>query len=288
MKKKLLLNPFFIVIYLILMSFSDPYSIKRISNSEYKYEFYVTSKTITPKENKIYYWFKGGAIHNAQGGIVGNLLNDEFLKTYHNNQIAEYGFFKDGLKIGTWKSWYPNGSLESIQNWSKGLRTGKYLKYDVNGKLEETGHYRKDKKQGYWYNFIKKDTIKFNDDIPIIKKIKLSKSEKLLLKSKKIKEEAIKKTTIQNEENKEKNLIKSQQIILEKEKAKIKFQKKETKEASNLIEKTTLANKKAEKIKRRKTKQELQIKSQDSTKKENFFKRLFGNILKKKTYKKND
>lgn len=298
MKTKLLLSLLYFFIALLLVSFSDPYSIKRISDQDFRYEFYVTDKTITPKPNKVYYWFKGGAIHSAQGGSGGNLLNDVFLKTYHSNQIAEKGNFKNGLKMGIWKTWYPNGSIESTQKWSKGLRTGRYYKYDKNGLVAETGFYKNDKKQGKWYDFEKKDTVSYSRGIPTVKKRKLSKLDKLNLKLQELKDEQNKKTAIKSKKNKiavakkaERDFVKAQELALENEKTNARLRRKEAKEAKIVARKTAKANKKAQKEAKEKEKaieisnKEANINSGATPKKENFFNRYYNKLFKKKTNK---
>ncbi|WP_281239381.1 toxin-antitoxin system YwqK family antitoxin [Flavobacterium praedii] len=298
MKTKLSLSPLYFFITFLLVSFSDPYSIKRISDQDYRYEFYVTNKTTTPKANKVYYWFKGGAIHSAQGDFGGDLLNEVFLKTYHSNQIAEKGNFKNGLKVGIWKTWHPNGSLESTQKWSRGLRTGMYNKYDKNGLIEESGCYKNDKKQGKWYDFVKKDTVNFNNGVPALKKQKTSKLDKLTLKLQELKDEQNKKTAIESEKAKikqaktaEKEYIKAQELALEKEKASAKMRKKEANKAEKATKLTAKATKKAlkedEKNKKAldKANNEANINSGATPKKENLFNRYYNKLFKKKTSK---
>lgn len=163
---------------LIFLSFSDPYSIKRISDKEFRYEFYTTNKKIKTNKDKIYFWFKGGNIHNSQSGFGGELLEDKFTKMYLNNQLAEQGFFKKGLKNGLWKTWYKNGTIETTQNWSRGLKSGDFYHFAENGAILEKGKYKNDKKHGFWIDFIKKDTINYKNGNIFVKKIKLSKEEK--------------------------------------------------------------------------------------------------------------
>jgi hypothetical protein len=298
LKTKLSLSPLYFFIVFLLVSFSDPYSIKRISDSNFRYEFYVTDKSITPKPNKVYYWFKGGAIHNAQGGFGGDLLNEVFLKTYHSNQIAEKGNFKNGLKIGVWKTWHPNGSIESTQKWTKGLRTGMYYKYDKNGLLAETGCYKNDKKQGKWYDFEKKDTVSYSGGIPIVKKQKLSKLDKLKLKLQELKDEQNKKIAIESEKNKitaaknaEKEYIKVQELALENEKTNAKIHKKEVNEAGKTARLTAKENKKAENEEKKnkkaleKANKKANINSGTTPKKENLFNRFYNKLFRKKTSK---
>ena len=79
MKTKVLSGFLLLFFSLFLVSFSDPYAIKRISDANFRYEFYTTDKKIKVKDHKIYYWFKGGAIHSAESGIAGTLLDDKFV-----------------------------------------------------------------------------------------------------------------------------------------------------------------------------------------------------------------
>lgn len=159
-------------------SFTDPILVKRITDRNFKYEFYTTLKAIEPHKAKIYYWFKGGAIHNAQGGAGGELLNGSYSKMFLDNQLAEQGTFQDGLKSGTWKTWHQNGKLESTTYWSGGFKDGSYYTYSVNGDLLEQGYFRKDKKHGRWVDFIKKDTAMYKAGTIVIPKPKLTKEEK--------------------------------------------------------------------------------------------------------------
>lgn len=279
-------------------SFSDPYAIKRISDENFRYEFYVTDKSIIPRPNKVYFWFKGGAIHNAQGGFGGNLLNDVFLKTYHSNQIAEHGTFKNGIKVGIWKTWHPNGLIESTQKWSKGLRTGMSYKYDENGVIIEKGYYKNDQKQGKWYDFIKKDTTSYKNGIPVLKKQKLSKLDKLTLKLETLKDDANERKAIESEKNKitaaknaEKDFIKAQEIEIENEKANVKNRKEEAKGAKTLAREKAKADKKIEKETKEKEKalkkanKEADANSRIKPKNENVFTRFFDKLFRKKTSK---
>lgn len=180
LKTKVLQNIFLLVIGLALVSFSDPYSVKRISDKEFRYEFYTTQKTITPKINKNYFWFKGGIIHTATAGIAGELLHGGFLKMYHSNQLAEQGEFKKGLKKGLWKTWYENGNLSSIGTYTLGLKSGKFTYFSTTGEVVEKGKYKNDKKTGIWINYLKKDTTFYKNGnlFTKTKKSKKSKQEK--------------------------------------------------------------------------------------------------------------
>lgn len=189
MNKVLYTQLLLLILFFFSTSFSfDPYSIKRISDANFRYEFYTTDKKITPKNDKVYYWFKGGLIHCAQGGAIGMLLHGSFTKMYHSNQLAEQGSFDNGLKIGLWKSWHPNGVIHVTQKWANGLKSGDYHLYDENGLELERGKFKNDHKQGVWIDFVKKDTVVYKKGKPVIKKVKISKDEKRKFKELKNKE----------------------------------------------------------------------------------------------------
>lgn len=176
---------FAILLSFVLIAATDPYTIKRISDKDFRYEFYTIDKDITIKHHKTYFWFKGGLIHKAEGGVSGQLLHGEYKKHYHSNQLAEQGTFKKGLKVGLWKNWFENGATESTQEYSNGQKHGNFYSYNIEGKMLEKGFYRSGKKQGYWINFTKKDTIRYKKGKIFIPKPKLSKEEKAVAKEQK-------------------------------------------------------------------------------------------------------
>ncbi|MCO6147924.1 toxin-antitoxin system YwqK family antitoxin [Flavobacterium sp. NRK1] len=165
----LLLSVFF------LFSFSETSLKKRISDADFRYEFYTTDKTLSPKPERQYYWFKGGAIHNSEYGLAGELLHKDFFKFYHSNQLAETGKYNNGLKEGYWKTWFKNGVLQSNTYWDSGQKDGRYYAYDETGFLIEQGKYKNNKKHGRWVNYISKDTLKYRDGKIVVKKIKVKK-----------------------------------------------------------------------------------------------------------------
>ena len=236
-----------VVLSFVLLAATDPYSIKRISDKNFRYEFYTINKSISIKHNREYFWFKGGLIHKAEGGISGQLLHGEFKKFYHSNQLAEEGNFKYGLKVGLWKNWFENGTIKSTQYWNSGLQTGLYYVYDASGNTIEKGNYKKGKKHGNWINFVSKDTVMYKNGLVFIPKPKLSKEEKQSLKEK-TKAEKEAKAIAKEKEREAKKIAKEQE--------------KKQKEAS-----------KGQKSKSG-TKKE-QPKPQTG-KKDNFFKRLFS------------
>lgn len=156
---------------LLFFSFGEIKSKKRISDAHYRYEFYTTDKKVNTKPERYYYWFKGGAIHNSEYGIGGELLDDSFVKYYHSNQLAEAGRYDRGLKEGFWQTWFSSGIMESRIYWHEGQRDGTYEMYSETGKLIEKGKYRDNKKHGYWINYQRKDTLKYKRGKAVVYKI---------------------------------------------------------------------------------------------------------------------
>lgn len=165
------------IIIFILLSFQNPNLPKKVSDKEFRYEFFTKIKKIKTKKNFTYYWFKGGKIHLSEFGSTNELLHGKYVKYYLSNQLAEQGNFKNGLRIGLWKNWFENGKLAKIENYSNGRRNGKFEDYNELGKLVRSGYYKNNKKHGTFIDFIKKDTIKYKNDSIKIKKIKLKKEK---------------------------------------------------------------------------------------------------------------
>lgn len=248
MKTKTTLRILFFFLAFVSVSFTDPepYLAKRISDADFRYEFYTTDKKINPKKDKTYYWFKGGSVHSAQAGIAGILLHGKYTKTFHSNQLAEQGEFENGLKKGTWKSWYPNGTVETTQYWQDGSRGGSFYHYSIAGEVLESGNFKKDKKHGKWIDFVKKDTAVYKKGVIFVKKPKLTKEEKIKLK----------------EEN-----------------AKLKEENKKASEAEKLAKKASKETKALEKANKKTIKeQEQQNKkaTENKSDKPRFFKKLFS------------
>ena len=109
------------------------------------------------------------------------LLDEQFDKFYLDNQLAEKGRFRKGKKVGIWKTWHPNGVLSSQSEWAGGQKNGYFYSYNDKGNPVEKGLYRVNKKQGKWINFISKDTIKYYNNLPVVKKSEKDKKEAVII-----------------------------------------------------------------------------------------------------------
>ncbi|MDY8138463.1 hypothetical protein [Aquimarina sp. 2201CG5-10] len=166
----------FLTIFLLLGSISNignDVSKKIISDDEYNYTFYVSTKVKSdPQNHKKYYWFRSGEIHSSYGGVDGQVLHGLYKKTYRVNGLAEQGDFFYGVKDNAWKSWYENGKLSEVKNWQKGIMNGAYQKFSKSGELLVTGKYKNHKKHGVWIDHAIKDTLYFKKGEKVIKEDK--------------------------------------------------------------------------------------------------------------------
>lgn len=263
----------YLILFVLLSSFSDPYSIRRISDMNFRYEFYTTDKKINPKKNRMYYWFKGGLIHNSQSGIVGDLLDDTFIKLYHSNQLAEQGQFRNGLKIGLWKTWHPNGKISTIQYWKNGFKTGNYYCYDENGVMTTKGFYRNDKMNRLWIDYAKKDTLEYKKGIVVLKKQSLSKLEKYKLKQDAILAKRNQNDSIDTKKVNDANTLTQYKVKAKEDNVKYKGNKK-------IIKQKLASDKKLlkEKKKATKEKEKQERKNQGGSKTKIFLKKLWNKI----------
>ena len=171
---------------------------KRIINaSDFDYEFYISSEKLkNPKNDKIYFWYKGGEIHQSKADVGGFVLINEFTKYYKSKQLAEKGVFSEGLKDGTWKSWYENGAISTIETWKNGRRHGDFFQFAKNGNTIEEGRYRNHQKHGTWIKHVSQDTLRFKKGKLLPKKEKDTVQKvpflKRIFKRKKKKKEASK------------------------------------------------------------------------------------------------
>jgi hypothetical protein len=91
-------------------------------------------KPIRCEQNRMYYWFRRDTVLTTAGGYDGRVLDGEYKVLYPNKNLRENGNFNMGIKTGVWKTWYPDGALETITHWKNGEQFGAFELYDENGK----------------------------------------------------------------------------------------------------------------------------------------------------------
>lgn len=85
------------------------------------------------RTEKQYYWYKAQQVFITQGGSSGSLLNGKFEAFYADNQLSHKGYFKAGLKNGTWNYWDKEGHIIRTENWKYGIQSGVQLTYNRAG-----------------------------------------------------------------------------------------------------------------------------------------------------------
>jgi hypothetical protein len=82
------------------------------------------------------------------------------------------GYFKDGLKTGTWKSWRESGELLGIVKWKRGERQGRALFYDNAGNIQKSVKYKNDLMDGNTFVYHRggaKEKIRYRKGIELKK-----------------------------------------------------------------------------------------------------------------------
>lgn len=125
-----------------------------ITDSTHIIRFHVLNEEpkVKPKKGLRYAWFAHHQIHTNDYGFDGKLLNGEYsVYDRMNNKLIEKGVYKNGLKQGTWKEWYIDGTLKTVAHYKKGKVRGEIKYYDESGKFiqsqEEEKKNKKDKKE---------------------------------------------------------------------------------------------------------------------------------------------
>jgi hypothetical protein len=112
------------------------------------YVWPVGNKEVEAEEEKVYYWYKADKVRTSRGGFGGKVLHGDYTSFYIDQNLKEKGKFVKGLKVGTWKAWYPNGELKEIMHWKKGQRNGSFITYRSDHTIYKTGKYKDDKLKG--------------------------------------------------------------------------------------------------------------------------------------------
>jgi len=156
-----------LIVTIFCFAFSNSKIQKRVvRENEFDVHCYISLKKVRFFENnKMYYWYKSGGIHQSVASIGGNALHKDYIKYYRSNQLAEQGKYNYGLKTGVWKTWHTNGQVDTKEQWYDGFLQGEYMEYNSNGKLITKGKYNNNLKVGTWVNYTTNDTIYYKKDV---------------------------------------------------------------------------------------------------------------------------
>ena len=92
----------------------------------------------------------GKFIYYSDVYTFNEMFNSNYPYTGKNIFISEEGNYEDGLTVGKWKRYFPDGKIMVIVNFHKGLKEGDFIVYDTKGRVETSGKYLNDKKEGKW------------------------------------------------------------------------------------------------------------------------------------------
>lgn len=85
--------------------------------------------------------------------------NEKIVVKYANGNVALEEEFRDGMREGTKKSYFPNGQLNDEYHYSKGMFQGPYSIYYPSGKLREKGMYKYNELDGVIETFHEDGTL---------------------------------------------------------------------------------------------------------------------------------
>ena len=77
-----------------------------------------------------------------------------YLESYFpNGQLKVIGEFSDGKKVGEWSEYYMNGIKKSEGQFARGKRDGAWMYYFLNANIKEKQFYNDGNKDGLWEKF---------------------------------------------------------------------------------------------------------------------------------------
>jgi hypothetical protein len=92
----------------------------------------------------------GKFVHYLTVPAFNELYNLSFYDEDYTSFVYEKGEYVDGLSVGRWSSYYPNGKVMATVVFEAGLQQGEFVSYDAKGQVETFGKYVNGKKEGEW------------------------------------------------------------------------------------------------------------------------------------------
>lgn len=86
------------------------------------------------------YFYSSGKLKSKETYSNDTLLTETIW--HENGKLSVENFFKDGLKSGVCKEYYPTGNLKTEQAYVEGIEEGMYKSYFNNGKLYNDGKFK--------------------------------------------------------------------------------------------------------------------------------------------------
>lgn len=124
--------------------------------------FFITANSDKNKrylKDNFYSWYRASEIKQTQGSAAGRLLIGEYSLFTRDLSLIERGNYEEGQRKGTWRQWYPQGSLKRQEMWQKGTLTGSFTEYYPNGTLLKQGKYKKNALHGLVKEYNQEGTV---------------------------------------------------------------------------------------------------------------------------------
>ena len=107
------------------------------------------------KENftKTYFWFDNSCIHSTVGGFSGYVLDGHYAEfSFPGNELILKGYFKNGVKSGSWSKWFTNNQIHEKSHYKNGELNGKV--FNLKGSLLSVQKYKHGELNGKQTTFI--------------------------------------------------------------------------------------------------------------------------------------
>lgn len=114
-------------------------------------------------------------LYNREGKIIvsanyrKNILHGVYQRFHNNGFLSDSGYVSRGRNQGVWKTWFDNGNIREIKNYTIG-RTWfgyqysylekEYKSWFRNGRLDDSGYYKANNREGIWVDWIENGSIR--------------------------------------------------------------------------------------------------------------------------------
>ncbi len=97
--------------------------------------------------------YTGRTAGEQQGSFKNGVRIGSWATFWSNGQLWERGTFKNGKKDGSWSIYYDNGQLWQRGSFKSGKKDGSWILYYDSGQLLIKSTYKDGKANGYWHHY---------------------------------------------------------------------------------------------------------------------------------------
>lgn len=98
-------------------------------------------------------FYPSGKISSKFETNSDGLKNGSYVTYYENGQKRSEGKYENDKQTGFWITWFENGNKSSEGKFDQGLQSGEWKFYHKNGKLQQINHYKNNKSEGEFIDF---------------------------------------------------------------------------------------------------------------------------------------